>query len=232
MSNSPDAASVAVQSGQDECDVFSSAAFELGERHLSVERDPSTVAKKLFEGYQCHDERDREGAIAAFTYVDDFQFDHLSTADARAAATALVDSLWAKDDVEGSSVRNGSVDCPDELAQADWSAVDDALRRRARIVGMDETYATQTVRGWKRHKVGGDYAVPLLEAQQLEVKAALRDDAYPEKDRAGQSGFGELPARYLVAVELHDVRSELSRRRIVEVMTPYFETILASRSQQ
>ena len=188
--------------------------------------DPRKLAVQVCKGYRAHDDRDRSTAIDSFAYVDDAQFEHLSTDEAREAATALVDALWAKDDVEESFVIDGVVERPAELAQADWSAVEAALCRRARIVGMDETYGRLTTESWKQHKVGGEYSLPVLEAQRLEVGAAIGTDSYPSKDRAGRSGFGELPARYLVAVELHDKRSERAQKRIVEVMTPYFETIL------
>lgn len=194
--------------------------------------EPRTIARRLCEGYALHDERDREGAIDAMAAVDRAQFDHLTAAEARAAAEGLVDSLWAKDEIEEPYVTNGRVEDVDGLAEADWERVEEPLRRRARIVGMDEAYARLTTEGWRRHKVGGDYSTPIMEAQRIQVGAALGTGAYPEKRRAGRSGYGELPARYLVAVELHDTRTRQARERIVAVMTPYFETLLADRSER
>lgn len=189
------------------------------------------MAVEVCKGYRAHDDRDRAAAIESFGYVDDAQFDHLTSAEAYGAAAALVDALWAKDEVEAGFVTDGVVERPDELAEADWSGVESALRRRARIIGMDEDYGRLTTESWKQHKVGGQYSVPVLEAQRLEVRAALGTEAYPSKDRAGRSGYGELPTRYLVAVELHDDRSERAQQRIIDVMTPYFETILEAQER-
>lgn len=189
------------------------------------------LARKLRDGYRRHDSRDRAGAIVVFTHLDRCQFPHLSGAEARAAATALVDALWEKDAVEEPYVTDGVVEQPGALAAADWSGVETALDRRAEAAGIDPAYATLTTTGWKRHKIGGDYATPILEAQRLEVEAALRTDTYPQKSRAGLSGFGELPARYLVAVELHDDRTPEAADRVIDVMTPYFETILEAQGE-
>ena len=190
------------------------------------------MAFQLCEGYRAHDLRDRTAAIDSFAYVDNLQFGHLTVSEARDAATALVDGLWAKDEVEAPFVAGGVVEQPAKLSRADWGDVEAALRRRARTVGMDEAYGRLTTESWTQHKIGGEYSSPVLEAQRLEVNAALGVDTYPSKKRAGRNGCGELPARYLVAVELHDDRSECSRRRILDVMTPYFETILASQESR
>lgn len=201
----------------------------LREKPRSKTEKAHTMALEVCKGYRAHDNRDRAAAIDSFAYVDDAQFDHLTSLEARDAATALVDALWAKDELETHFVTDGVVERSAELSQADWIEVEAALCRRARIIGMDEAYGRLTTESWKQHKVGGQYSVPVLEAQRIEVRAALGDDQYPAKARAGRSGYGELPARYLVAVELHDDRSERAQRRIVDVMTPYFETILESR---
>lgn len=188
--------------------------------------DPEAIATALCVGYERHDSRDRAGAIDAFTTVDRAQFSHLTASEARDAATALVDALWAKDRLEETHVIDGRVHDPDGLAAADWCRVEDPLRRRANIVGMDEEFASLTTEGWRRHKIGGDYETCFLAAQRLKVEAVLGTETYPEKERAGRSGTGELPARYLVAVELHDCRTQQARDRTIEIMTPYFETIL------
>lgn len=184
------------------------------------------LARALFDAYRCHDARDRAGAIEGFAFVDVHQFPHLSEPDGHASATALVDALWEKDRVEEPYVTNGVVECPEAIARADWSGVEAALQRRARIIGMPVTYASWTTTAWIRHKSGGDYVLPVLKSARHEVQAALGTDTYPDKPRGGQSGFGELPTRYLVAVELHDLRTPQAGERIVEVLTPYFETIL------
>lgn len=194
----------------------------------SVAERARRAAIQVCKGYRAHDDRARSAAVDAFAFVDDAQFQHLDGGEARAAATALVDALWAKDAVEGSFVSDGVVERPAALSAAGWDDVESPLRRRARIVGMDEAYGRLTTESWKRHKVGGEYSLPALEAQRIEVAAAVGTESYPTKDRAGRSGFGELPARYLVAIELHDDRDNRSSDRAVDVMTPYFETILAA----
>lgn len=186
---------------------------------------PRTVAIKLCEGYRRHDERDRSGAIEAFAFVDDAQFDHLTVEQAREAAVALVDALWEKDAVETTCFSDDGYE-PDRLNSANWERVEAALRRRADVVGMNRRYATAMTTAWRRHKSDGDYTTPIIEAQHHEVTAALGDDTYPVKPSAGESGFGELPARYLVAVELHDEATGDADQRIIDVMTPYFEVLL------
>ena len=193
----------------------------------------SHVAEKICEGFLRHDRRDREGAIEAFFEVDRHQFAHLDDAAALEAAEAFVDALWAKDEVERDFVEaDGAGDDPEDfddagLAAADWTPVEDALARRAAVVGMDPAYATATTVAWCRHKTGGDYWTPTLRAQALEVHAAI-GEAGTAKNRHGRSGFGHLPARYLVGLELHDMRTEEHWKQAAAVMTPYFAEILAA----
>ena len=192
---------------------------------------PTEVAEKICEGFVRHDRRDRDGAVAAFFAVDRAQFAHLEDEDALAAAEAFVDALWAKDAVEAEHVEAAESGTSPEsfddagLAAADWSEVAGHLARRAAIVGMDLEYATATTVAWRRHKTGGDYWTPTLCAQAHEVRAAM-DGEEAAKHRHGRSGFGHLPARYLVGLELHDMRTESHWKQAVAVMTPYFAEIL------
>lgn len=198
------------------------------------EATPAHLAEKICEGFVRHDRRDREGAVEAFFEVDRHQFAHLDDAAALEAAEAFVDALWAKDEVERAYVEaEESGDAPEAfddagLAAADWSAVTAPLARRAEIVGMDTEYATATTTAWCRHKTGGDYWTPTLCAQAHEVDAAMDGSDTAAKNRHGQSGFGHLPARYLVGLELHDMRTEEHWEQAVAVMTPYFAEILAA----
>jgi hypothetical protein len=183
------------------------------------------LAEQLCEGFVAHDERDRDRANDAFAEVDRGQFRHLDRTEARQAAVAYVDALWAKDRVEREHMVGGEIDRA-ALAEADWSPVASAFRRRAEIVGMDQRYATQSTVAWRNHKIGRDYWTPMRRAQMFELRAALQDPDYPEKPRYGQSGHGPEPARYALAVELHDMHTREHWKQAVETMQPYFETVL------
>ncbi|MFB6068328.1 MAG: hypothetical protein ABEJ90_00175 [Halobacterium sp.] len=180
------------------------------------------LAEQICKGFISHDKRERSAAIDAFTNVDVVQFGHLDETQARQAATAYVNALWAKDEVERSCANDGTLDT-DALADADWSSVRAAFARRAATAGIDPRYAEYSTVAWKRHKVGGDYWTPMQQAQQYELRAALQDPGYPDKPRYGESGYGPEPARYVLGVELHDVRRWTEAQR---AMTPYFERIL------
>ena len=193
----------------------------------SGRRSARYLADRLCAGFRAHDERDRERAVEAFAAVDARQFAHLDESDAREAAVAYVDALWAKDAVEDACRVGGEID-PDAVAAADWSAVEAAFGRRAGVAGIDARYAEASTRGWLEHKAGGDYWTPLQRAQLYELRAALQDPAYPEKPRSGQSGYGPGPARYLLGVELHDTRRWAEARR---VMRPYFAFVLAEQPE-
>jgi hypothetical protein len=185
---------------------------------------PESIATRLCEGFQHHDERRREAAIDAFAAVDAFQFAHVGDATARRAGAAYVEALWAKDAVEDRHRNGAAADAIDReaLAEADWSAVASALAERAALVGIDPEYAALTTEGWRRHKVGGDYWTPHLRAQELELQAAVQDPDYPEKPRDGEFGAGPEATRYLLGVELHDCRRWEAAR---DVMVPYFAAI-------
>jgi hypothetical protein len=190
---------------------------------------PSRMAEELCAGFVLHDQRDRTGAVEAFFAVDRLQFPHLSEDEAREAATAYVDSLWAKDEVEAPYIDGREVVDLDGLADADWEPVERPLRRRARIVGMSEEYARLTTLAWKRHKVGGDYWTPTLKAQRIEIDAAIGGSGHPEKNGFGADGCGHIAARYLVGVELHDMHTERHWNQAIDVMSGYFDEIVRSR---
>lgn len=198
------------------------------------ERSPSYMADRLCAGFVHHDERNREAAVEAFAAVDRLQFAHVDSEAATRAAVGYVDALWAKDAIEASCrVEASSEDSAAQssgeefdtaaLAGADWSPVEEAFRRRASAVGIDERYAELTTEAWRAHKTGDDYWTPMMHAQCLELRAAIRDPAYPDKPRHGQGGFGPEPARYALGNELHDTRRWEEAR---EVMTPYFRFVL------
>jgi len=187
------------------------------------------MAEQLCRGFKHHDGRERDACVAAFFEVDRRQFAHLDDEAARDAATAYVDALWAKDDVEAPYVDGRTILDPPGLDAADWSPVRDALDRRAAVVGMPPAYAWRTTEAWRLHKTGGDYWTPMLKAQCHELRAALDDPQYPHKDGFGGSGTGPLAARYLVGVELHDMHTESRWTEAVRVMTPYFAEILDAR---
>ena len=182
------------------------------------------VAKHLGLGFVHHDERRREAAVEAFAVVDRFQFDHVSAETARLASVAYVDALWAKDRIEDAHRVDGEID-PESLDEADWSDVESAFARRASLVNIDSHYAELSTRAWRRHKTGGDYWTPMQEAQLYELRAALQDPDYPHKLRDGKSGFGPEPMRYVLGIELHDMRRF---EEGLEAMRPYFERILAA----
>jgi hypothetical protein len=201
-------------------DAANAISFEDGT--LEVARE---MAERICLGFRWHDRRERERAVDAFAFVDRNQFAHLDAGTARAAAAAYVDALWAKDDVEASCTVDGELDYG-ALAEADWGSVRLAFAKRAALVGMDSRYAEASTLAWKRHKVGGDYARPMQRAQVYELRAAMDDPEHPRKPHQGQSGYGPEAARYLLAVELHDMHTEGCWEQAQQVMTPYFERIL------
>jgi hypothetical protein len=208
---------------------MSSSADDAANAVMLGEEAVADVAREMAEqvclGFRAHDRRKRERAVEAFAFVDRHQFAHLDAATARAAAAAYVDALWAKDEVEESCTVDGELDY-DALAEADWGSVRMAFAKRASVVGMDPRYARDSTVAWKRHKVGGDYATPMQRAQVYELRAAMGDPGYPDKPHQGQSGFGPEAARYLLAVELHDMHTEGHWEQARDVMIPYFERVL------
>jgi hypothetical protein len=185
------------------------------------------LAERICEGMIAHDERDRDRANDAFTEVDRGQFRHLNRVEARKAAVAYVDALWAKDRVERKSMVDGEID-PDLLDAADWEPVRSAFERRQRVVGLDERYADTHTTAWRNHKTGRDYWTPHMQALLYEVRAARQEPNYPHKPGDGHAGFGPEPARYALAVELHDMHSTAHWEQNVRNMRRYFEGILSA----
>ncbi|WP_229126402.1 hypothetical protein [Halapricum desulfuricans] len=183
------------------------------------------MAEQLARGFKAHDKGRRDIAIDAFTYVDRHQFQFLGETDARHASTAFVEALWKKDDIELDYLRGGQFD-RDGLRQADYRPVRQKLRERATIIGIDPQYATTKAKAWRRHKAGGDYWTPFGKSQLYEIRRALRDPEYPNKPRAGDEGFGPDPCRYVLAFELHDMKTDTHWQQGVDVMVPYFKRIL------
>lgn len=191
----------------------------------SIDELATHMAINICRGFITHDERDREACIESFYEVDRHQFSHLSDEDARRAAVAYVDALWAKDAVEAPYVReDGTLDAG--LDDADWRPVEDALERRTEIIGMPTEYASATTDGWRLHKTGGDYWTPHMVAQRHEVRAALDDPDYPHKRGSSQTGMGVLPARYLVCIELHDMKTARHWKEAAQVMQTYYTDLL------
>lgn len=191
----------------------------------SIDELATHMAANVCRGFITHDERDREACIEAFYEVDRNQFAHLSDEEARHAAVAYVDALWAKDEVETPYIReDGTLDA--ELDDADWRPVEAALERRAEIVGMPAEYASATTDGWRLHKTGGDYWTPHMVAQRHEVRVALDDPDYPHKCGSSPTGVGVLPARYLVCIELHDMKTEAHWKEAARVMQTYYADLL------
>lgn len=194
----------------------------------SLEETARHMATQICLGFKYHDRRDRDGALEAFTVVDDLQFAHIDSEESRAASEALVDALWRKDDLEIDHTEGGQID-REGLEAADWNPVESAFRRRAAIVGIDPRYAEASTEAWCNHKVRRDYRTPIQRAQMYELRAALQDPDYPHKPRFGQSGYGPEPARYALAVELHDMHTQRHWDQARRVMVPYYERILRDR---
>lgn len=183
------------------------------------------MAAALARGFLAHDTGNRDEAIEAFATVDRYQFPDLDDGDIEIAATAFVDALWAKDDIELRHLSRGELDV-EGLEEESYSPVKRELRKRAAVVGSDPGYAENKATAWQRHKVGGDYWTPFQRSQVYELRAALDDPSYPNKPRAGQSGPGPEPLRYVLAFELHDMKTEHHWRQGIDVMIPYFEKVL------
>lgn len=192
----------------------------------ATEEVVSHLAMQMGLGFVYHDRREREAAVDAFAAVDRIQFAHADEESTRRAAEGYVDALWEKDRVERAhEIEDGTFDRA-ALAAADWSPVRDAFSRRAAAVGIDERYADASTAGWRAHKTREDYWTPLLRAQLYELRTVFDDPEYPHKPRYGQSGFGPEAVRYLLGVELHDMRRF---EEGYEAMKPYFRRILETR---
>jgi hypothetical protein len=183
------------------------------------------MADRICRGFQAHDRKEREVAVEAFATVDALQFRHVDSETATHAASAYVEALWAKDEVEVANMADGEID-DDDLVAADWDPVREKFRERASILGMNPRYAELSTTAWRNHKTGRDYWTPIQHAQVIELRTAMCDGAYPSKPRYGQAGFGPEAARYALAVELHDMHTDRHWQQAVDVMVPYFETIL------
>jgi hypothetical protein len=203
--------------------------YRRDDRNKSVDQKPDAtrLAMQMGMGFVYHDKRDREAAVDAFAAVDEFQFQHVAPETARKASEAYVDALWKKDEIEAANTVDGEFD-REALDAADWSPVKNAFAERASLVGIDPAYAELSTVAWRRHKTGGDYWTPMKRAQMHELRAALGDDDYPHKPRDGQSGCGPEPTRYVLGVELHDMRRF---EEGLEAMTPYFQRIVDGRGK-
>lgn len=185
------------------------------------ESDAVESAMQMGMGFVYHDRRNRQAAVDAFAVVDEFQFQHVDAETARAASAAYVDALWEKDKLEEAHTVDGELD-REALDAADWSPVEDAFAERASLVGIEPAYAELSTVAWRCHKTGGDYWTPMRRAQMYELRAALQDDNYPHKPRDGQSGCGPEATRYVLGVELHDMRRF---EEMLDAITPYFQRI-------
>lgn len=191
----------------------------------NLEETAREMATQLTRVFQKHDEKQRSEAIEACKDVDRLCFQHLPEETITVGATAFVDALWAKDDVEFDYLRGGGLD-KRGLDRADWSPVRQQFRKRAAAFDIDQEYAEYKTTGWRRHKTGGDYLTPFQQAQVLELRAALQDPEYPHKPKYGQSGPGPEAIRYTLGVELHDMHTPHHWKQARDAMTPYFLRIL------
>lgn len=197
----------------------------------SVRGASEFLAEQICRGFVAHDRGDRETAIESFRSVDEYQFPHVDDRDVEFAAEAMVDALWAKDDVELRHFRNGTVD-RSGLRDADWSPVRRKFRERAALLGIEPEYAELKTTAWRRHKTGGDYWTPFQKAQVYELRAALQGPEYPAKPKEGQSGFGPEAVRYALAVELHDMHAQRYWKQAKQAMIPYFERIVTHHTDE
>ncbi len=206
--------------------VTQSSVESVPERSISTADAPREMARQMCKGFVHHDRRNYDAAVEAFEFVDRLQFPHVESEDIHLAATAFVDALWAKDDVEIDHLRAGRLD-RESLRGADWSPVRKEFRKRAALLGIEPEYATLKTDGWRQHKLGGDYWTPFQEAQILELRAALPEAEYPRKPKEGQSGPGPEALRYVLGVELHDMHTPHHWKQAEEAMTPYFEYVVS-----
>jgi hypothetical protein len=198
----------------------------------AVSTTAAYMAEQLCRGFRAHDDRERERSIEAFFEVDRCQFAHLDDEAARAAATAYVEALWAKDALEAECLGDdGDLD-PEAAARADWTPIEDSFRDRATVVGMNSSYARDSTAAWRRHKTSEDYWTPFLRAQAAELRAAIGDPEYPHKPKEGLSGYGPEPVRYVLGVELHDMHTETHWRQAVAALTPYYAFVLDSHRER
>lgn len=179
------------------------------------------AAKQVCKGFNYHDSRDRNSAENCFYNVDLVCFNDRNKQVVKEAAWAYTEALWQKDKLEEECSKGGETDY-EKLANIDWDPVYDVFEYRCELLDIDIVYAEQMTLGWKRHKIGGDYWTPHMKAVHAEVQSILGEE-YPDKPHEGLSGFGPLPARYLLGVELHDMRCI---ERAIPVMAGYYDTIV------
>ncbi|WP_160135139.1 hypothetical protein [Halococcus salsus] len=185
------------------------------------------LSEQLAAGFQAHDRGSYSDAIEHFYMIDKYQFENLGDDKLRLAATAFVDALEAKDEVEFQCLQHGDIQ-QEAIMDADYSPVRNKLRQRASIIGADSNYAVKKAEAWRKHKAGGNYWTPFGWSQVHELRAALQNPDYPSKPRAGKSGLGPEPLRYVLAFELHDMHTKRHWQQGIEVMIPYYETILTN----
>lgn len=183
------------------------------------------MARQLGILFKSHDQGHRKKAVKSCKKVDGLQFQHLDQESIEIAATAFVDALWEKNNIELEYLQRDGFDT-DGIRNADYSSVKKHLRKRAVTIGADPDYATNKAKAWRLHKAGGDYWTPYLKAQKYEFRAAIQDPNYPRKPRNGLSGPGPAPMRYVLASELHDMRTADHWEQGVKILTPYFMYIL------
>lgn len=191
----------------------------------TIRQTATDMARELSNGFQAHDDKRRDDAVEAFFAVDRRQFSYLNDSEARDAAIAFVDALWAKDEIEFQFLRNGDIE-REGIKKADYHRVKQKLRKRAWITGADPRYAETKAKAWRHHKSDDDYWTPFMKSQVYELRAALQSPSYPDKRRGGKAGPGPEPMRYVLAFELHDMHTPKHWKQGEEVMVPYFERIL------
>lgn len=193
------------------------------------EGDTEETARKMAEDFGklflANDRGLKQKATEYCRKVDELLFGHLTEEEVNLAATAYVDALWEKDNVELNNMRDGTID-QEGIRNADYSRVRENLRKRASAIGANQRYATRKTEAWQNHKCGGDYWTAYQRAQVHELRAALQDPDYPHKPRYGRSGPGPEPIRYVLAAELHDMHTKKHHEQAVEILVPYFARVL------
>lgn len=185
------------------------------------------LSEQLAAGFQAHDRGSYSDAVEHFYTIDEYQFGNLGDDKLRLAATAFVEALKAKDEVEFHCLQHGDIQ-QEAIMDADYSPVRNKLRQRASMIGADSNYAVKKAEAWRKHKAGGNYWTPFGWSQVHELRAALQNPNYPSKPRAGKSGLGPEPLRYVLAFELHDMHTKRHWQQGIEVMIPYYENILTN----
>lgn len=196
-----------------------------------VEETARYMANQTALLFKYHDKGLKEKALEACTKVDALQFKYLDEEHIELAASGLVNALWEKDQVEFRYFRDGDLDT-EGLRNADYGNVVQELRKRALVTGASPKYADKKSLAWRRHKSGGDYWTPYMEAQVYELRAALQNNSYPEKTRYGKSGPGPEPMRYVLASELHDMNTNEYIEQGIEVLIPYYSRILEGNTNE